>query len=84
MQLRAKISCKIFSFITILNKMEFGKFIEFIYAHILKFLEVYDTIKNSGVSEDAICLRLFPFSLKDKAKHSLTIEPPDSTTSWMS
>ena len=31
MQLRAGISCKIFSFITILNKMEFEKFMEFIY-----------------------------------------------------
>ena len=31
MQLRAGISCKIFSFITVLNKMEFGKFLKFIY-----------------------------------------------------
>ena len=31
MLLRAGISCKIFSFITVLNKMEFGKFLEFIY-----------------------------------------------------
>ena len=31
MQLQAGISCKIFSFITVLNKMEFGKFMEFIY-----------------------------------------------------
>ena len=31
MQLRAEISCKIFSFITVLNKMEFGNFLEFIY-----------------------------------------------------
>ena len=31
MQLRAGISCKIFSFFTVLNKMEFGKFKDFIY-----------------------------------------------------
>ena len=31
MQLRARIYCKIFSFIIVLNKMEFGKFMEFIY-----------------------------------------------------
>ena len=31
MQLRVGVSCKIFSFITVLNKIEFGKFIEFIY-----------------------------------------------------
>ena len=31
MQLRAKISCKFFFFITVLNKMNFGKFLEFNY-----------------------------------------------------
>ena len=31
MQLQVGIYCKIFSFITVLNKMEFGKFMEFIY-----------------------------------------------------
>ena len=41
-----------------------------------------DTVKYSGVSNDAICLQLFPFSLKDKANHWLTIEPLDSITSW--
>ena len=50
-------------------------------AHILNFLEVCD-VKYNGVSDDVIRLRLFPFSLKDKAKHWLTIEPPDSITSW--
>ena len=41
-----------------------------------------DTMKYNGVSGDAIRLRLFPFSLKDKAKHWLTTEPPNSITSW--
>ena len=31
MQLQAGISYKIFSFFTVLNKMEFGKFLDFIY-----------------------------------------------------
>ena len=31
MQLRVRISGKIFSFISVLNKMEFGNFLEFIY-----------------------------------------------------
>ena len=51
-------------------------------AHILNFLEVCDIVKYNGVSDDAIRLRLFPFSLKDKAKHWLISEPPDSITSW--
>ena len=37
-------------------------------AHIANFLEIYDTFKYNGVSDDAIRLRLFPFTLKDKAK----------------
>ena len=39
-------------------------------------------MKYNGVSDDAIRLRLFPFSLKDKADYWLTTEPPDSITSW--
>ena len=39
-------------------------------------------VKYNGVSDDAILLRLFPFSLKDKAKHWLYSEPPESITSW--
>ena len=37
-------------------------------AHIANFLEIYDTLKINGVTEDAIRLRLFPFSLRDRAK----------------
>ena len=51
-------------------------------ARILNFLEVCDTVKYNGVSDDDIRLRLFPFSLKEKAKHWLISEPPDSITSW--
>ena len=51
-------------------------------AHILNFLEVCDTVKYNGVSDEAIHLRLFPFSLKEKAKNWLISKPSDSITSW--
>ena len=36
--------------------------------HITNFLEICDTLKYNGVSNDALRLRLFPFTLKDRAK----------------
>ncbi|KAF7826827.1 uncharacterized protein G2W53_017991 [Senna tora] len=50
------------------------------YKHIDEFLEVCSTFKLPNVSEDAIRLRLFPFSLKDKAKHWLTTR--DNIATW--
>ena len=37
-------------------------------VHIANFLEIYDTFKYNGVSDDAIRLLLFPFTLTDRAK----------------
>ena len=36
--------------------------------HLAMFLEICDTVKMNGVTEDIIRLRLFPFSLRDKAR----------------
>ena len=36
--------------------------------HIANFLEMCDMFRENGASDDAIKLRLFPFSLRDKAK----------------
>jgi len=50
--------------------------------HFSIFLEVCDTLKLNGVSSDVIRLRLFPFSLKDKAQAWLHSLPPDSIRTW--
>ena len=50
--------------------------------HLAMFLEIYDTVKMNGVTEDTIRLRLFPFSLRDKAKGWLQSLQPGSITSW--
>ena len=51
-------------------------------AHLISFIEVYNTVKYNGVTKEALRLRLFPLSLSDRAKHWLTSQPPDSITSW--
>ncbi|MDD0148432.1 retrotransposon gag domain-containing protein, partial [Shigella flexneri] len=50
--------------------------------HINAFLEICDTIKYNGVDSEAIRLRLFPFSLRDKAREWLHSLPPDSIRTW--
>ena len=52
------------------------------YAHILTFLNVCATFKINGVTDDAIRLRLFPFSVKDKAQLWLASLPSESITTW--
>ncbi|KAI4331747.1 hypothetical protein L6164_016705 [Bauhinia variegata] len=51
-------------------------------AHIANFLQIYDIVKLNGVSEDAIQLTLFPFSVKDKARHWLDSLARGSISTW--
>ncbi|KAK4258620.1 hypothetical protein QN277_005051 [Acacia crassicarpa] len=49
--------------------------------HIETFLQICDTIKMNGVPEDAISVRLFPFSLTRKARAWLRSCPTGSLSS---
>ena len=50
--------------------------------HLSMFLEICNTMKLNGVTKDTIRLRLFPFSLRDKARGWLQSLQPRSITSW--
>ena len=51
-------------------------------AQLASFLDICDTFKINGVSADAIRLRLFSFSMRDKVKLWLSSLAPNSITSW--
>src|ERR1043165_5884370 len=50
--------------------------------HLDRFLQVADTVKMNGVSEDIIRLKLFPFSLIGGADEWYKSLPAGSVTSW--
>ena len=50
--------------------------------HLSVFFEMCDTLRLNGVSKDAIRLRLFPFSLRDKVRAWLHSLPSEFTTTW--
>nr|CAN61221.1 hypothetical protein VITISV_000892 [Vitis vinifera] len=52
------------------------------YAHIKEFEDVCNTFQEGGASIDLMRLKLFPFTLKDKAKIWLNSLRPRSIRSW--
>ncbi|KAK8690124.1 hypothetical protein V6N13_088825 [Hibiscus sabdariffa] len=50
--------------------------------HLKSFLEICNSFKIYGVSNDVLKLKLFPYSLRDKAKEWLNNLPPGSFQSW--
>ncbi|KAG9453691.1 hypothetical protein H6P81_006595 [Aristolochia fimbriata] len=50
--------------------------------HIERFLELCDTFKFEDVTNEAVWLRLFPFTLRDRAKSWLSTLQPDSIRTW--
>ncbi|KAL2923755.1 Exosome complex component rrp46 [Bienertia sinuspersici] len=51
-------------------------------SHIASFLEKCDIVKINNVSEDAIRLRLFPFSLRGRAREWLRDEGVGTFDTW--
>ena len=54
------------------------------YGHVKKFKDICATFKFQNFSEKSVHLRLFPFSLHDRAKAWLDSNTPGSITSWES
>jgi hypothetical protein len=52
------------------------------YSHVKKFKNIFATTKFQKFSEEVIHLRLFPFSLHDRAMEWLDSNTPGSITSW--
>ncbi|KAK8972461.1 hypothetical protein V6N11_070836 [Hibiscus sabdariffa] len=50
--------------------------------HLKSFLEICNSFKIHGVSNDVLKLKLFPYSLRDKAKAWMNNLPPGSLQSW--
>ncbi|CAL8988393.1 unnamed protein product, partial [Prunus brigantina] len=60
----------------------YGNTTEDPYMHIKQFFEICATIKIQGLDDEQIKMRLFPFSLKDKAKSWLYSLPNASIHTW--
>ena len=52
------------------------------YSHIREFEEVYKTFKEETTTVDLMRLKIFPFTLKDKAKIWLNSLRPRSIRNW--
>ncbi|KAL4347429.1 hypothetical protein GQ457_17G006070 [Hibiscus cannabinus] len=50
--------------------------------HLKSFMEICNPLKIHGVFNDVLKLKLFPYSLKDKANAWLSNLPPGSFQSW--
>ncbi|KAK8593495.1 hypothetical protein V6N12_045575 [Hibiscus sabdariffa] len=50
--------------------------------HLKSFLEICNSFKLHGVSNDVLKMKLFPYSLRDKAKALLNNLPPGLFQSW--
>ncbi|XP_061368578.1 uncharacterized protein LOC133311545 [Gastrolobium bilobum] len=52
------------------------------HLHLKNFMDVADSFKMQGVTSDTLRLKLFPYSLSNRAKTWLNTLPPDSIKRW--
>ena len=69
------------SVIQLLTKFH-GLDFENLYLHVKEFDEVYATLQYNNVTNDVLRLKLFPFSLKEKAKSWLHSLRPNTIRTW--
>ncbi|XP_042022905.1 uncharacterized protein LOC121770193 [Salvia splendens] len=50
--------------------------------HLTKFIQISNTVKANGVTDEQVRLRLFPFSLKDEARDWYDSMGPNSVPTW--
>ncbi|KAL1544934.1 hypothetical protein AAHA92_21721 [Salvia divinorum] len=50
--------------------------------HLIKFVEIANTLKINGIEDNAIRVRLFPFSLIDSAKEWFECLPIEKISTW--
>ena len=62
--------------------MYHGNYNEDVNKHITRFLEVCDSFKINGVPDDVLRLKLFPFTISDKAREWFDTLEPGSIDSW--
>jgi hypothetical protein len=71
------------SLINMVRQNQFsGGPLEDLHTHLSIFLEICDTVRSNGVSDDAMKLRLFTFSFTDRARSRLQSLPPNTITTW--
>ena len=52
------------------------------HLHLRLFMEVSDSFKIASVTKDALRLKLFPYSLRDRTRLWLNLLPPSSISTW--